>query len=162
MVQTPNHDDKHDIYLLAFFSRHSTSTPNMAHSEDPEKLPINVQESEQNVTPLPAPMQGPRHSWEKLGLYNLVVLGVGTAAIFLGLAMLLFLWGSSTYALHRGGLPHLWYWIVDHEWATKVVTLSTVLIRLATAAHLGVFAALLAALILERVGVATESLPLVS
>jgi hypothetical protein len=134
----------------------------MAHSGDPEKLPINVQESEQNVTPPPASMQVPRHSWEKLGLYNLVVLGVGTVAIFLGLGMLFFLWGSSTYAIHRGGLPHLWYHIVEHEWTTKAVTLSTILIRLATAAQLGVFAALLAALILEKVGVATESLPLVS
>lgn len=127
-----------------------------------EKLVPNVHETERNVTPPPPPtMQKPRRFWEKLGIYNVAVLVLGTVAVAIALAFLFFIWGASTHGRQRS-FPELWFSIVDKKWATRVVTLSSVLIRIATAAQLGVFAAILAALILERVGVATEDLPLVS
>jgi hypothetical protein len=126
-----------------------------------EKLPYNIHESERDVTPPPPPTQKPRRFWEKLGIYNIAVLVLGTIAIAIALAFLFFIWGASTHARRRS-FSQLWYDIVDEGWATRVVTLSSVLIRVATAAQLGVFAAILAALILERVGVSTENLPLVS
>ncbi|KAH7412271.1 hypothetical protein DE146DRAFT_274512 [Phaeosphaeria sp. MPI-PUGE-AT-0046c] len=127
-----------------------------------EKLVPNVHETERNVAPSPPPtMQKPRRFWEKLGLYNMAVLLLGTVAVAIALAFLFFIWGAATHGRQRS-FPALWFSIVEKKWATRVVTLSSVLIRIATAAQLGVFAAILAALILEQVGVATEDLPLVS
>lgn len=126
-----------------------------------EKLPHSIHETERDATPLSTPIQKPRRFWEKLGIYNIAVLVIGTVAICIALSFLLFIWGASTHARQRT-FPQLWYGIVENKWATRVVTLSSVLIRVATAAQLGVFAALIAALILERVGVSTENLPLVS
>jgi hypothetical protein len=127
----------------------------------PKKLPRVTQEPERDATPLPTMPQRPRRFWEKLGFYNIAVLFLGTIAILIALAFLFFIWGAATHARHRA-FSLLWYDIVDQRWATRVVTLCSVLIRVATAAQLGVFAAILAALILEHVGVATENLPLVS
>jgi hypothetical protein len=126
-----------------------------------EKLPPFVQETEQDAA-VPATLtQKPRRFWDKLGFYNIAVLFFGTIAIFLALAFLFFIWGASTHG-RQSSFPELWHAIVVNKWATRVVTLSSVLIRIATAAQLGVFAAILAALILEQVGVSTEDLPLVS
>jgi hypothetical protein len=127
----------------------------------PEKLPCVTQEPERDATLPPTMPQRPRRFWEKLGFYNIFVLFLGTIAILIALGFLFFIWGAATHARHRA-FSLLWYDIVDKRWATRVVTLCSVLIRIATAAQLGVFAAILAALILEHVGVATENLPLVS
>ncbi|KAF2832477.1 hypothetical protein CC86DRAFT_401244 [Ophiobolus disseminans] len=134
----------------------------MAYAGYTEKPPHEVEKTERDVTPPPTPMPKPRRFWEKLGIYNIAVLALGTVAIALALAFLLFIWGASTTARISGVFPRLWFLIVRKDWAPRVITLSSVLIRVATAAQLGVFAAILAALILERVGVSTEDLPLVS
>ncbi|KAH7082634.1 hypothetical protein BKA63DRAFT_501356 [Paraphoma chrysanthemicola] len=133
----------------------------MASAGYPEKLESDVHETERNDTP-PPPIQKPRHFWEKLGAYNLAVLTLGTIAIALALGFLAFLWGSAAHARHFGTFPEVWYEIALADWMKSTVTLSSVLIRVATAAQLGVFAAIVAALILERVGVPTEDLPLIS
>lgn len=120
-----------------------------------------IHESERDATASPVPMQKPRRFWEKLGIYNIAVLFLGTVAVAVALAFLFFIWGAATHG-RQSSFPELWFSIVENKWATRVVTLSSVLIRIATAAQLGVFAAILAALILEQVGVSTEDLPLVS
>jgi hypothetical protein len=107
-------------------------------------------------------MQKPRGVWEKLGVYNIIILFTGTIAIFLALSILAILWVDSSNAIRGGSFSPLWYHVVDNRWMTRVVTLSSVAIRVASAAQLGVFAAILAALILERVGVYSQDLPLIS
>jgi hypothetical protein len=136
----------------------------MAQAGYDEKLTSDVHESERNDTPSPPPppTQKPRNFWEKLGFYNLAVLTLGTIAIALAIGFLCFLWGSAAHARHFGTFPELWFMIAWADWMKSTVTLSSVLIRVATAAQLGVFAAVVAALILERVGVPTEDLPLIS
>jgi hypothetical protein len=126
-----------------------------------EKLPHVAQELGRDITPSPAVLHKPRRYWEKLGIYNIVVLFLGTIAVATTLLFLFFIWGTATRA-RQVSFPQLWYGIVEKKWATRIVTLSAVLIRVATAAQLGVFAAILAALILEGVGVSTETFPLVS
>jgi hypothetical protein len=148
------------------YARYISEQFDMAHAVgSAEKFDIVVLESARDATPPPPPppMTTPRRRrfWEKLGVYNIAVLFLGTIAIGIALAILMFIWGAASYARHRS-FSQLWYDIVDNGWATRVVTLCSVLIRVATAAQLGVFAAILAALILEQVGVATENLPLVS
>jgi hypothetical protein len=128
---------------------------------DPEKYFHTIHECERNATPSPPPMQKPRRFWEKLGIYNIAVLFIGTVAIVVALLLLYLIWGAVTYA-RSYSFPVRWYKVILLGWATRAVTLCSILIRVATAAQLGVFAAILAALILEQVGVATETLPLVS
>jgi hypothetical protein len=134
----------------------------MDHSRrSPEKHCHTIYESERSATRSPTPMQKPRRFWEKLGICNIAVLSIGTIAIIVALIVLYLIWGAVTYARYHS-FPLRWYKIILLGWATRAVTLCSILIRVATAAQLGVFAAILAALILEHVGVATETLPLVS
>ena len=98
----------------------------------------------------------------KLGLWNIFVLVVGAIASLLAMAFLALLWAGSESARKGDRTPLLWFFIVDSGWATRVVTVASVLIRLATAAQMGVFAALIAAWILETTGASAEHLPMLS
>lgn len=98
----------------------------------------------------------------KLGLWNAFVLISGAVASFLAMAFLAFLWAGSETARKGDRTPALWFHIVDNGWATRVVTVASVLIRLATAAQMGVFAALMAAWTLETTGASAEHLPMLS
>ena len=98
----------------------------------------------------------------KLGLWNVFVLVTGAIASFLAMAFLALLWAGSVSAMKGAPTPRIWWYIVDAGWATRVVTVASVLIRLATAAQMGVFAALVAAWILETTGASAEHLPMLS
>lgn len=97
-----------------------------------------------------------------MGLWNMFVLAIGAIASLLAVAFLAFLWIGSESARKGDPTPRLWFFIVDNDWATRVVTVASVLIRLATAAQMGVFAALIAAWILETTGASAEHLPMLS
>lgn len=100
---------------------------------------------------------------EKLGLYNIGVLVVGAVASFLAMAFLALLWIGSETAKNDRSTPLIWYAIAAMpNWATRVATIGSVVIRLATAAQMGVFAALMAAWTLETEGASAEHLPLLS
>ncbi|KAH7088979.1 hypothetical protein FB567DRAFT_522731 [Paraphoma chrysanthemicola] len=134
----------------------------MAESQDIEKVPyesVQQNDHESSLTPPPTPKQ--RTKFEKLGLYNVSVLIIGTLVIFMAMGFLGFVWIVSV-TTSTEGIPYLWYLIVWNDWTSRVVTLATMLVRLAVAAQLCVFAALMAALILERAGTSTEDLPLLS
>lgn len=98
----------------------------------------------------------------KLGLWNVFVLIVGAIASFLAMAFLALLWAGSESARRGAPTPYIWWFIVEMGWATRVVTVASVLIRLATAAQMGIFAALVAAWILETTGASAEHLPMLS
>ncbi|KAJ4384049.1 hypothetical protein N0V86_000893 [Didymella sp. IMI 355093] len=100
---------------------------------------------------------------EKLGLYNTGLLVIGTVASFLAMAFLALLWSGSETAKNDRPTPVIWYTIAAKpNWATRVATIGSVVIRLATAAQMGVFAALVAAWTLETKGASAEHLPLLS
>ena len=127
------------------------------------KLPLeSIEETEQEPSSSPTPVRSERTFKDKLGVYNILVLAVGTAIIFLAVGFLAFVWHVSIVGTQHGRLPHLWKLIVSRQWVSRTITLSSILVRVATAAQLCVFAAVMAALILERVGASTEDLPLVS
>ena len=126
----------------------------MTEPRDLEKTP---HESNQ---PTPVPVR--RTKWEKLGTYNILVLALGTIAILLSIAFLAFVWDVSIYRSTRMHKSSLWVAIVRSEWTARVVTLTTVVIRTATAAQLCVFAAIMAALILERTGTTATDFPTLS
>lgn len=106
----------------------------------------------------------PRRSFiEKLGLYNIGVLVFGAVASFLAMAFLALLWSGAETARNGRPTPDTWFTIVETpNWATRVVTMGSVVIRVATAAQMGVFAALVAAWTLETTGASAENLPLLS
>ncbi|KAH7086461.1 hypothetical protein FB567DRAFT_593401 [Paraphoma chrysanthemicola] len=103
-----------------------------------------------------------RKKWEKLGRYNIWVLILGTLVIFLSVAFLAFLWIVAMRQSSMTVLPRLWLTIVREAWMSRVVTICTLVIRVALAAQLCVFAAIMAALILERVGASNEDFPMLS
>ncbi|OAL49745.1 hypothetical protein IQ07DRAFT_644885 [Pyrenochaeta sp. DS3sAY3a] len=123
----------------------------------------SVQQHEPNAPSQssPPPHRG-RPFWEKLGLYNIGIIVLGTIAIAVAVGFLAFLWAGAATAIQNGNPVQLWHDIVDRAWATRLVTLSSVLIRVATAAQLGVFTAIIAAIILETVGVPTRDFALLS
>ncbi|OAL47395.1 hypothetical protein IQ07DRAFT_115170 [Pyrenochaeta sp. DS3sAY3a] len=135
----------------------------MAELRDPEKYPYaSVEQTDREVPPPTAEAYKKRQFWEKLSIYNIGVLVIGTGVIFVALAFLAFFWICSHRAIDGKSFTRVWWAIVTYKWTSRVVTLSTVLIRIAAAAQLGVFAAIMAALILERVGASAEDFPLLS
>lgn len=136
----------------------------MDHNEASKELQVEIRETDQE-TPLtyPAQQQKRRPFWEKLGYYNTAILVFGTWAIIIALAVLFFIWGGIAHARKTHYFPAFWTNLIEtRRFATRTVTLVSVVIRLATATQLGVFTAAMASLILERVGVATQDLPSIS
>ncbi|KAF2125974.1 hypothetical protein P153DRAFT_399452 [Dothidotthia symphoricarpi CBS 119687] len=136
----------------------------MSRPADTEKTYYSVQQTEPDaaepdVAQPATRVEKTRRFWEKLSVYNVGILIGGTVAIALALAILLFLWGGATTARQSGLTPRFWRQIAGEFWAGKVVTLCSVALRIATGTQLSVFAALVAALILERVGASTTDLP---
>ena len=128
-----------------------------------EKAPyvsIQPQDRDDTRSPVLAPKQ--RTLKDKLGLYNIFVLSLGTVAILLAVGFLVFVWAVAINSTNGGSLPPLWRIIAERKWVSRVVTLCSIVVRVAAAAQLCVFAAIVAALILERVGASTEDLPLLS
>lgn len=128
-----------------------------------DKAPYaSVQQQDRDASPPPTLVAKRRTLKDKLGLYNIAVLSLGTVAILLAIAFLAFVWTVAINNTREGDLPQLWRLIVQARWVSRVVTLCSIVIRVAAAAQLCVFAAIVAALILERVGASTEDLPLLS
>lgn len=135
----------------------------MSRPESTEKRYLSVQQSDQDAEqPVPPHKERKRQFHEKMSLYNIGLLLIGTIAIALALAFLLFVWIGATTAIQRDHAPALWYTILDKDWMLRVVTISSVFLRIAVGLQLGVFAAALAALILERVGASAVDLPTLS
>ncbi len=108
------------------------------------------------------PAQTSRTQLEKLGAYNIVVLVMGTILILVPIAFLAFMWSVSINQYVSGSQPSLWIRIVEGDYTARVITLATVVMRAAVAAQLCVFAAIMAALILEQGGAYATDFPLLS
>lgn len=106
-----------------------------------------------------------RPTWlQRMGGYGISVLLFGTAAILLAFAFITFLWKgvNATTSWNDGTLSSLWRDIVVSGWATRATTLSSLVIRVAIATQAGVCTSMLAALLLEKVGVSLYVAPEVS
>lgn len=131
----------------------------MAQIIEHEKLNHTVHQTEQDDLDRATQAEKKRRFWEKLSLYNIGVLIIGSVAIGLALAILIFIWYGASTVRRSGYAPSLWRTIVVRGWTTRAVTVSSVILRVATATQLGMFTAIIAALILERVGASTADLP---
>ncbi|KAH6620131.1 hypothetical protein C7974DRAFT_226782 [Boeremia exigua] len=137
----------------------NTSMPSHSYGKANEYVQHTQVHPEPNAGFLPPSHRGYA---AKLGPWNIFVLAVGAIASFLAMAFLALLWAGAESARNGERTPSLWFFIVDNGWATRVVTVASVLIRLATAAQMGVFAALIAAWVLETTGASAEHLPMLS
>lgn len=101
-----------------------------------------------------------RSARKRLGTKNIVILIGGTIVVLVAVLALILLWVMTLVSIKRGYPPRGLRHITKHM--AKIVTAACVLIRLATGLQLSVFAAILAALILERVGANRAELPKLS
>ena len=97
-----------------------------------------------------------------MGAYNIWVLAIGTVVILLSVGFPAFAWIVAMNQSTTKYLPQLWIAIVRKDWSSRVVTIATLLVRIALAAQLCVFAAIIATLIPERVGASNEDFPMLS
>ena len=135
----------------------------MTELRDLSKVPyMSIDQNERNVDLASAPAHKRRTPWEKLGRYNISILFLGTIALLLAISFLTFIWVVSIHGTLDGKLPPLWKLIATRNWVSRVITLCAIFIRVATAAQLCVFAATMAALILERIGASAQDFPLLS
>ncbi|KAF2029569.1 hypothetical protein EK21DRAFT_89660 [Setomelanomma holmii] len=135
----------------------------MADPQSAAKIPYQFIQPIDDETSLPSPPpEKPRTKWEKLGTYNFWVLILGTIIILISIAFLAFMWAVAWRRNETEHIPRLWIEIVSRNWTARVVTLATLLARVAIAAQLCVFAAIMAAFILERVGASNEDFPMLS
>src|SRR4051812_33366214 len=93
-----------------------------------------------------------RKFWEAIGIYGIVALLLGTFAILGAVTFLSFLWMTSQTMIRGGPVPPLWNKIVSNGWTSRVVTLSSVVIRSAVTLQGALVSAMVAALLLERQG----------
>jgi hypothetical protein len=120
-----------------------------------------------NLAPLPnevCDMQDPvplnptmrqRPSRHKIGIYALCVFGIGFTALVLALGLITFLWKGvgATSTFDETTAASLWRTIMLKAWVARVITLSSLVIRVVIAAQAGICTSMLAALLLERSGV---------
>lgn len=103
-----------------------------------------------------------KNAWTKLGTFNLLAMVASSIATLIAVAFLTFTWYGASRA-SRGHVPSaLWLKILDKQWMTRVVTVCAILIRVACSTQMGVFAAVVAAIVLETTGVVAEQLALIS
>ncbi|KAI0537909.1 hypothetical protein GGR58DRAFT_513421 [Xylaria digitata] len=103
--------------------------------------------NEDPVTSLKLPLQ------QSLGILSCITLFGGSALTLLAVAFLLFLWAGGGPVEGGSKAQPAWRIIMLHGWATQSVTLTSLLIRIISAAQAGLCTSMVAALLLERRGV---------
>ncbi|KAJ2993040.1 hypothetical protein NUW58_g1967 [Xylaria curta] len=90
---------------------------------------------------------------QSLGIFSCVTIFGGSALTLLAVAFLLFLWAGGGPVEGGTEAPSAWRVIMLRGWATQSVTLTSLLLRVISAAQAGLCTSLVAALLLERRGV---------
>ncbi|KAL6922274.1 hypothetical protein ACHAPO_010109 [Fusarium lateritium] len=117
-------------------------------------LNVNYQPPIKSATSFIVPPRQPgiREWWRRIGLIGTLILGVGTAAILFSVALLIFLYKGADKARNRDPRSEFWDLIVFNEWATRLVTICSAVIRVSMGFQIGFAAAAMAAVILETSG----------
>lgn len=105
------------------------------------------------------PENKPRRWISSLGFTGAIILIIGTLTIAAGLTVLVFFWCGAQKARAEQLPWESWMSIVAAGWLTKVVTISTAIIRIAVAAQAGLMMAIMASIVLEEYGVPLRSAP---
>ena len=103
-----------------------------------------------------------RSPHDRLGIYNTCVLISTTFLILAAICLLTLIWVGALRYTKGDELPMLWSNILEHHWIPRTITISSVAIRMGVVAQLGVSTAMLAAVLLESVGVGPREFALLS
>ncbi|KAE8160397.1 hypothetical protein BDV40DRAFT_313924 [Aspergillus tamarii] len=93
-----------------------------------------------------------RSFWERIGLISVLILFVGSLVLVLPVLPLAWIWQESMTATSGKEPSALWIKVLKANWTTKIVTICTAVIRTAMAAQASLVTAMLAGVVLERVG----------
>lgn len=99
---------------------------------------------------------------QKLSLSNVAIFISSLLGTCLAVIFLAFMWCESLKAADGQQPGRLWSIIHAQTWETRVVTVCSVVIRIAVAAQMSIFAAMVAAIMLETDGVVLGYLPRLS
>lgn len=103
-----------------------------------------------------------RHPWDKIGMWGLIILVLGTTCIGIAIGILTFLWANSMAAPDGLGSGTFWRYIVFQGWATRLVTLCAAVIRLVIVSQAGLITSMIASILLEKLGVQLWAVPLLA
>jgi hypothetical protein len=124
-------------------------------STEKESGSLNIHETPLRSTTtfiVPPQQQEPRRWWHRIGLPSILVLTVGTGAILLSVALLIFLYQGADRARDHDSRAEFWDDIVFNDWSTRLVTICSAAIRVSMGFQIGLAAAAMAAVILETSG----------
>ncbi|KAF5515255.1 hypothetical protein CGCS363_v001681 [Colletotrichum siamense] len=122
-------------------------------------LPIPISES----TKTEKPPSLCRSKWIAVDPTSICVLGVGTSLIIASLIFLGYIWNHSMRAMAGDNMEGtFWSHIVFSNWTSRTVTVAAAIIRIALSLQMGVFTAMIASLMIEKVGVPLNMAPTVS
>jgi hypothetical protein len=96
------------------------------------------------------------NAWEKRGIVDTLAMVASSLDTLLAVAFLAFIEYGASQASQGDLPPTLWLKILGKQWMTRAVTVCAILIRVASSTQMGVFAAVIAAIILETTGVIAE------
>lgn len=123
---------------------------------------VNQSECDGSYADEPAARLRNRGFWRRLGLYNTLLIFLSPCAILFAIALLVVVWYGSHQVRHRARPPALWNTIHQQKWEPQITTLASTLIRVSTAAQMGLFASMVAAILLQTTGVSIQQLPRMS
>lgn len=99
---------------------------------------------------------------DAFGIQGLLILAIGTLCLVVPLIILGLLWHGSMLAAGGADPGQFWVRIAFSNWATRTVTVCSAVIRTAMGLQGGLLTAMVASLILERVGVRLEDAALLA
>ncbi|KAK7918085.1 hypothetical protein PG985_009959 [Apiospora marii] len=106
----------------------------------------------------------PRPFWHRVGARGLLVASIGSLLLIGSALFLCYIWREASEARNsEGGGPSLaWQYIVFRGWITRAVTITATVMRSVVAAQATMITAMVAAIIIESIGVRPFHLPFMS
>ncbi|CRG84114.1 hypothetical protein PISL3812_01444 [Talaromyces islandicus] len=93
-----------------------------------------------------------RSLWARLGIVNILNLGLGSLLLVLCVVPLAWLWAESMGAATGREPSSSWIAVVKADWTTRIVTICTAILRTVVTMQASMATAMFAGIILERVG----------
>ncbi|KAI1405888.1 hypothetical protein F4819DRAFT_319033 [Hypoxylon fuscum] len=103
-----------------------------------------------------------RHWYDRIGSLNLVILIMGSMVLLASISILAIIWGQAIDAATGHEPSWIWTMIFESDWTTKVVTISTAVIRTIITIQASLITAMVASLMLEIDGVPLIVAPIYS
>lgn len=90
--------------------------------------------------------------WARLGVTQILVLGLGSIMLTIAVIPLAWLWAESMATAAGREPSSAWISVIEANWTTRIVTICTAILRAVVTAQASVATAMFAGIILERLG----------